>query len=115
MEDSVWDARRAELIATIRQMPPALLELRNGDELRIEVASPGHADQVLYVTHRAFMEFRGLLDPPNGSDTETAAEVVSQMQNGGAIIGYLEDRAAASLRMTVNPDHIYIGRSWCSA
>ncbi len=110
MEDSDWEARREELIAEINRMPPTPVKLRDGGDLQIEVACPIHADLVHSITHQAFMEFRGHLDPPNGSDFETPQDVASQMLKGGALIGYASGTAAASLRMTVNPGHLYVGR-----
>jgi hypothetical protein len=110
MEDSEWEARREALIARIKRMPPTHVKLRDGGDLRIEVASPKHAETVHSITYQAFMEFRGHLDPPNGSDFETPDDIVQQMLKGGALIGYVDGSAAASLRITARPDHLYIGR-----
>ena len=110
MDDPDWEEQRAALIAGISSVPQTVVMLRNGDELRIKTASTEDAALVHSITHKAFNEFRGVLDPPNGSDSETPEDVAGQMLKGGALIGYLNGRAAASLRITVNPDHLYIGR-----
>lgn len=110
MEDPEWEARRSELIADIGHMPPARIELLNGDELWIVAATSSQAKVVHDITHEAFTEFRGVLDPPNGSDSESPEDVASQILAGGALIGYLAGCPAASLRISINPDHLYVGR-----
>jgi GNAT superfamily N-acetyltransferase len=112
MEDPEWELRRADLIARIMQMPPAIVTLRDGDDLRIEAAIRNYdsAELIHRITREAFEEFRGFLDPPNGSDFETPEVVATQMLKGVALIGYVSGAGAASLRITLNPDHLYIGR-----
>jgi phosphinothricin acetyltransferase len=110
MEDPEWEARRAVLINSIKQMPPTHTMLGNGEDLQIETASLAEANLVHHVTQEAFREFRGVLNPPNGSDIETVDDVGQQMISGGALIGLVSGSAAAALRITINPGHLYIGR-----
>ena len=62
------------------------------------------------ITQRSFSEFRGSLDPPNGSDIETPAQIADQLSRGYALIGYIDNTPVASVRLQATPEHLYVGR-----
>ena len=91
---------------------PWVFPLSDGRTLtvRIATASADDAAAIWQITTDAYREHRGILDPANGSDTETPASVSSQISAGSALIALLEDVPAASLRVTFEPEFLYIGR-----
>jgi ribosomal protein S18 acetylase RimI-like enzyme len=58
----------------------------------------------------AFEEFRGVLQPASGANTETVADVERAMAAGGAVLAWDGDHPVGSARFALHPDHVYVGR-----
>lgn len=104
------DVSAAVRIASLAALPPLYYMAACGEALTVTVAELDDAPIVHDITSRAFCEFRGLLDPANGSDSETPVDVAEQIRSGGALIGWLGSVPVASVRLTFYPDYLYIGR-----
>jgi ribosomal protein S18 acetylase RimI-like enzyme len=78
--------------------------------LRIVDASPEDAPLVCRIMHEAFVEYRGVLDPPSAVHEETPEVVRQAIHEGGAVLAWLADVAVGSARYKPTPDGLYVGR-----
>ncbi|MCM3781790.1 GNAT family N-acetyltransferase [Neobacillus mesonae] len=73
------------------------------------------ADQ-LHIVHRmmreAFEEYRDVLFPPSGALIEEVVDIQRKIEvnNGGAILVWLNDEPVGSAQYYVKEDYLYIGR-----
>lgn len=58
----------------------------------------------------AYAEYIGKLDPPSGADRETTEDVAAKMQNGGALLAWIGDKAVGSARFEFRGANLYVGR-----
>ncbi len=74
-------------------------------------ATEDQASIVHHIMHEAFAEYLGVLEPPSGAHVETVADVIEEMQRGGAVLAWLDGEAIGSGRWRVEPEgYLYIGR-----
>lgn len=78
--------------------------------LRITEATLDDAPLVYEIMQAAFAEYLGVLQPPSGVHDETLEDVKQAMQQGGAILAWLDDQAVGSARYVCYEDYFYIGR-----
>src|SRR3954471_22403588 len=61
--------------------------------IRITLATPDDAPLVYQIMQAAFAEYVGVLQPPSGGDLETVDDVCRAIEEGGAVLAWLDDRA----------------------
>jgi predicted N-acetyltransferase YhbS len=105
-EPDELSARRQRFLS----LGPWHATLRDGSSLHVRVATPEDAEAVWQITTDAYQEHRGQLDPPNGSDFETPADVRLQLETGAGLIALIDGTPAGSLRVEFKPGFLYIGR-----
>lgn len=109
-EDS-WLAERSRLLERIKEAKPIAYPIRKPDaQLRVAIATPEEIPIVYDIMRIAFAEYIGKLDPPSGATLATLQDVQKTIQEGGAVLGRIEQQPVASAQFRVRPDHLYIGR-----
>ncbi len=73
-------------------------------------AMPDEAELVYDIMQAAFSEYIGILDPPSAVHTETLDDVIRAMEEGGAVLAWLDGVAVGSARYNFHDDACYIGR-----
>ncbi len=84
--------------------------LNDGRTLVIQWVGVEAARAVHLATSLAFAEYRGKLDPPNGSDLETVEMVAEQIAGGLGVTATIAGECVGSLRFSLQPDHLHVGR-----
>jgi N-acetylglutamate synthase-like GNAT family acetyltransferase len=60
--------------------------------------------------HTAFEEYRGRLEPPSGAHRETARSVGTYLQQGQAVLAWLNNQAVGCVCYHQEGTHVYFGR-----
>jgi GNAT superfamily N-acetyltransferase len=60
--------------------------------------------------HTAFEEYRGRLAPPSGAHWETAQSIGTYLQQGRAVLAWLNDQAVGCVCYHQAGAHVYFGR-----
>lgn len=68
------------------------------------------APLLLSLIHRAFEEYRPLLNPPSGAHRETVETVRDKVTGGGAIIAWSGKEAAGCVLYAPQENAVYLGR-----
>ncbi len=92
--------QHARLLLALKSTPPSQIQLSNGLLLDIRMGTLEQAAVLHQITDRAYREYRGYLDPPNGSDVETSSDIAKQINEGIILVGSIEGRMVASERLT---------------
>lgn len=85
-------------------------------EQRVTIRAAGIEDApiILEITHAAFEQFRGRLDPPSGALDETLEMLRESafQPDHGVTLAFMNDSPAGALRWSVDPrrQHLYVGR-----
>lgn len=94
----------------IRTLHAVQAPLKDGRTLTIQWVGTEAANAVHRATSLAFAEYRGKLDPPNGSDLETVEMVSDQIAGGLGVTATIDGECVGSLRFSLQPDHLHVGR-----
>ena len=78
--------------------------------LTILQAMPDEAPLVYDIMQAAFAEYVGILEPPSAVHTETLDDVVRALEEGGAVLAWLDGEAVGSARYVFRDTLCYIGR-----
>lgn len=73
-------------------------------------AMPNEGELVYDIMQAAFAEYIGILDPPSAVHTETLEDVERAIEEGGAVLAWLDGVAVGSARYLFHDDACYIGR-----
>ena len=76
----------------------------------IRLARTEEAALVHRLTQQAFDEYRGRLKPPSSAHDETQAMVATALEQGGALLAFIDGAAVGAARFVPEDDHLYIGR-----
>jgi ribosomal protein S18 acetylase RimI-like enzyme len=77
---------------------------------RIALVGSESAALVHQLTLDAFIEYKGVLEPPTGVLEETVADVERAMSEQEVAIAWVEKAAVGAVRFTIEPDYLYAGR-----
>jgi ribosomal protein S18 acetylase RimI-like enzyme len=77
---------------------------------RITPASQEDAPLVFDIMQHAFAEYLGVLDPPSGVHAETLDDVIHAMDDGGAVLAWIDNQPVGTARYAYHGDSCYIGR-----
>ena len=77
--------------------------------LRIGLAAPGQAPDLLGLLQRAFAEQRQL-DPPSGVAGESVDDIDAAIRSGQTIAAVLDGELVGTVRYVVTADSVYLGR-----
>jgi GNAT superfamily N-acetyltransferase len=80
------------------------------DYVRFTHATREDAARVHGITQTAYVEYRGVLDPPSGVDREGVADVERALDHGGAVLAWIDDHAVAAVRFQAAVDHLAVER-----
>ncbi|HLK60013.1 MAG TPA: GNAT family N-acetyltransferase [Chthonomonadaceae bacterium] len=106
-----WEAKQAELLLRLQALPPMDAPIHKPPAtLRIVQATAAESLRVLQIMQSSFAEYRGVLDPPSGVETETVADVEQALTEGGNLLAWEGVNAVASARFRLTPDYLYVGR-----
>ncbi len=78
--------------------------------LTVALATRDDAALVHRIMIAAFEEYRGVLEPPSSTHTETVEDVRRAFDSGGAVLARLDGEAVGSARFHSRPDYLYGGR-----
>ncbi|MCW5940847.1 MAG: GNAT family N-acetyltransferase [Fimbriimonadaceae bacterium] len=84
--------------------------MRNPATVEVRIASDDELPLVYEIMRAAFEEYRGVLDPPSGALVETLDDARRSTAKGGAVLGFVEDRAVGSARFERRTGHVYCWR-----
>ena len=65
---------------------------------------------LLTLIHTAFEEYRGRLEPPSGAHRETVQSIATYLQQGHAVLAWLNDQAVGCVCYHQESEHVYFGR-----
>jgi ribosomal protein S18 acetylase RimI-like enzyme len=80
------------------------------DHVRVTRATREDAARVHGITQAAYAEYRGVLDPPSGVDRECVADVERALDEGGAVLAWIDDTAVGAVRFQHAADHLAVER-----
>lgn len=81
-------------------MPP--IELRE--------AAAEDIPTIVAITHAAFAEYIGQLDPPSGVHAETLETVRTKLASGHSVLALLGERVVGSVFYSCEAEYVYLGR-----
>jgi ribosomal protein S18 acetylase RimI-like enzyme len=79
-------------------------------EIRIRLAGPDQAGEVLQIMSRSFEEYRERLEPPTGALTETVDDVRTAMTQGGVLLADVDGEAVGTARYQIRGKYLYAER-----
>lgn len=72
---------------------------RAADHVSVTRATREDAPCVHGITHAAYAEYRGVLDPPSGVDRECVVDVERALDEGGAMLVWIDDTVVGAVVM----------------
>ena len=82
----------------------------NPNPIQLRQANETEALLLLEITHAAFEEYRGRLDPPSGVHVETVESVLAKLKTATAVIAFVGTEAAGCVFYEPKDNHLYLGR-----
>ncbi len=73
-------------------------------------AQEDDAPLLVSILHAAFAEYEGQLDPPSGVHNETIDTVLQKLQEGHAVLAFLDAEAVGCVFYEPESDYVYLGR-----
>lgn len=82
----------------------------NPFDLRMTLATSDDAPLIHRIMREAFAEYENILQPSSGANRETVDDVITAMQQGGALLAWIGEMPVASARYRLDEAALYVGR-----